>query len=659
MDANVQSLSPCDVVMKGGITSGVVYPALVVKLAENYQFKSIGGTSAGAIAAACAAAAEHGRQHNNANAISDLDQLSSDLGAPGFILGLFKPTIQTRPLFNVAIDAIGNAWLGLKILKAIWAAMLGFWPLTLIGLALDALIGWWLWSSGVHDPVVWALAVVSWLVVLGVAWALGVWWSISRAVPKNYLGLCNGSEASPTKNPPLTDWLAAKIDHIAGTNDPLTFGDLWGRPPAQAQTPTKYSDLQPYFDEPTQSLDEIRGDAEVDLQMMTTCVSLGRPYRLPFAQRDFYLDPADARVLFPEPVYKWLLKYAAQPRSKYEAILYRALLPKVPLPLAACFPVVVAARMSLSFPVLLSAFRLYHIDFGLQDNKDATAAIKALVGDKTFDLDAGDAANRLVAVKEKLLARPCWFSDGGLTHNFPVHFFDRPLPSWPTFAVDLEALPEGRTEHENDNQSTYVWLPKGNLQGIQPFWNRIEDRNGRASFYNFVTSIVDTMMNWTDSTQAVMPGYRDRIAHVELAQNEGGLNLNMQPKVVEKLIARGRAAGVLLHDEFGAASGSQPHWLNHRWVRYRSFMDMYERLLTAFHAGYPETSTQPTYPALIARAQGADPTGYPWVYPAQSDFAVTTTKKIDDLAGEIASAETSYMTGAPRPQGELAMRPVL
>jgi len=45
----------CDLVMKGGITSGIVYPNAVLALAREYRFKSIGGTSAGAIAAALGA----------------------------------------------------------------------------------------------------------------------------------------------------------------------------------------------------------------------------------------------------------------------------------------------------------------------------------------------------------------------------------------------------------------------------------------------------------------------------------------------------------------------------------------------------------------------------------------------------------------------------
>ena len=51
-------------VMKGGISSGVVYPLTVCKLATAYRLKSIGGTSAGAIAAVLAAAAEYRRRED-------------------------------------------------------------------------------------------------------------------------------------------------------------------------------------------------------------------------------------------------------------------------------------------------------------------------------------------------------------------------------------------------------------------------------------------------------------------------------------------------------------------------------------------------------------------------------------------------------------------
>ena len=52
----------CDLIMKGGISSGIVSPRAACTLAVTYRFRSVGGASAGAIAAAAAAAAEHGRE---------------------------------------------------------------------------------------------------------------------------------------------------------------------------------------------------------------------------------------------------------------------------------------------------------------------------------------------------------------------------------------------------------------------------------------------------------------------------------------------------------------------------------------------------------------------------------------------------------------------
>src|SRR5262245_64490432 len=52
----------CDVILKGGVTSGVVYPLALCELAKKYQFRRLGGTSSGAIVAAFAAAAEFHRQ---------------------------------------------------------------------------------------------------------------------------------------------------------------------------------------------------------------------------------------------------------------------------------------------------------------------------------------------------------------------------------------------------------------------------------------------------------------------------------------------------------------------------------------------------------------------------------------------------------------------
>src|SRR5688572_25704378 len=97
------TLKYCDIVMKGGITSGVVYPPAITELAREYQFKNIGGASAGAIAAAATAAAEYGRQTGKGTAFTGLSEISSQLTKSGFLLKLFTPDHGTAPLFKVLI----------------------------------------------------------------------------------------------------------------------------------------------------------------------------------------------------------------------------------------------------------------------------------------------------------------------------------------------------------------------------------------------------------------------------------------------------------------------------------------------------------------------------------------------------------------------------
>src|ERR1700736_13392 len=69
----------CDLVMKGGITSGIVYPAAVLELAQKYRFRNIGGTSVGAIAATVVAAAEYGRQSGTGTGFAELEALNQEM----------------------------------------------------------------------------------------------------------------------------------------------------------------------------------------------------------------------------------------------------------------------------------------------------------------------------------------------------------------------------------------------------------------------------------------------------------------------------------------------------------------------------------------------------------------------------------------------------
>jgi len=97
----------CDLVMKGGITSGVVYPSAIARLAVKYRLRNIGG-SAGAIAAGAAAAAEYRRQTDSAHPDAGFERLGglgAELGRPpagatsthSRMFHLFAPTAPALP----------------------------------------------------------------------------------------------------------------------------------------------------------------------------------------------------------------------------------------------------------------------------------------------------------------------------------------------------------------------------------------------------------------------------------------------------------------------------------------------------------------------------------------------------------------------------------
>ena len=132
----------CDVVMKGGITSGVVYPHALCELARTYRFANVGGTSAGAIAAAAAAAAEHGREQGG---FEKLAALPDWVGAGDNLFRLFQPQPRTRPFFRLFTAGLGRKGAG-KWLRVGMAALRSF-PLTAAaglapGVALAVLAAW-------------------------------------------------------------------------------------------------------------------------------------------------------------------------------------------------------------------------------------------------------------------------------------------------------------------------------------------------------------------------------------------------------------------------------------------------------------------------------------------------------------------------------------
>jgi len=584
----------CDVVMKGGIASGIVYPGAVCELATVYRFKNIGGTSAGAIAAAAAAAAEYGRRHDAQGAgFHRLEGLPSELGeelGPGQgsrLLSLFQADAGTRRVFAPILEALApERTLGGRLLAFVGAAGRQIWPAVLLG----ELPGLAIVASGVFSSfaVFGALAAIlgAVLAVLGgVIGALVAWVVLAhRRVPANLFGLCSGFGGTEQK-PALTPWLTDLLNELAGKDKscPLTFGDL---------RPRGLSD-----------------DEGLSLKMVTTNLTLGRPYELPFRQQQLAEDHLDRsryyfkvsefeRLFSPEVVHHLVAKAPHSYVTAEEEERFCSL------------PVVVATRLSLSFPVLLSAVPLYLLKPGRQGG-----------------------------IEKDFLK--CWFSDGGICSNFPIHFFDAPLPRWPTFGINLRPLP--KTRPCSPDECDDVFWPETDderergdraKESFFTYWDGNESRGLLA----FLGAVKDTTQNWHDSTLLSMPGYRDRVIHVGVRPGEGGLNLNMSEKLIRRLGDRGACAGASLIALF-AGGEDQTHWDAHRWRRYRVAMAALERLITLLHAGYaaPSPAESLSYEQLVSRTPGAPPENEPW-QPEIRERAIFESDRLTEMAGDWASA---------------------
>lgn len=525
--------SEVDMVMKGGITSGVVYPLAVCELAKTRRFRALGGTSAGGIAAGLAAAAELGR---DAGGFQRYAELPNALGAN--LQQLFQPSKDTKPLHRILLASMdkehGKVVSKLLLGWSIIVAGVGwFLAVAAFVLGLALLVG--ALAGGELVPVLLAALIPA--VLLGfVAAAIGVGLGSRKRLAANGYGVCIGSRGqawSADGVEPFTDWLHAKFNEIAGRprREVVTFKDLWGGVGDKGKAPS---------------------DPRIRLEMMTTNVTFCRPVRLPFDANLYFFCPQELARWFPPPVMEHLLSHQ-RPPSTTPARVWQC--PEHPgeelcrMPLAADLPVLVAIRMTLSFPFLISAVPLYAIDYGPAQ----PAPVK------------------------------CWFSDGGISSNFPIHFFDSLWPRRPTFGISLAPYPKGR-----EQQDVYF---RGETGQAVP---RVRDS---SSFTKFLAAIADTLQNWSDEGQSMLPGYRDRIVEVHHTEEEGGMNLNMKPETIMAMCLRGHAAAVALEKNF--------NFLRHRDIRYRSAMASLDRAARDMLRKYDKdlASTQSGYRSFIDKLE--------------------------------------------------------
>jgi predicted acylesterase/phospholipase RssA len=630
----------CDLVLKGGITSGVVYPLAICEIAKAFRLRSIGGTSAGAIAAAAAAAAEAGRQRKGHGQLppSYVDGFSQLEKLPDYLcettpdkkstrlLGFFKPAPRLRPVFNALLALLGRG----STMRRAWAVLVALvrasglvpWLAFVVALLPIRLLPV-SFVSVLPALCVIALAALIWLSIV-------VWRSIRLIVteiPANNFGICSGMAEGSKKESglALTEWLSGYLDSVSGqdlmrgeTGKPLTFGDL--------------------------------RKVGVDLQVMTTCLTLGRPFRVPFRNDEqvkesssFWFRREDFAALFPEYVVSWM-------ESNQRPIGNPAVPETDPsflrLPEPDNLPVVVAVRMSLSFPILLTAVPLYAFD------------------------------NRVA--KEKRRRERVWFTDGGVGSNFPIHFFDTPLPARPTFGIDL-----GSAENERDKG---VAFPFTNNDARVSDWRRFLGTRS-AQLASFLLSAVSVAKDWNHETLSRLPGFRDRIALIRLTAEQGGLNLNMSPALITELTMYGREVGKRFVRRFGwpdkwatdiLTIEPEPvrlNWENHQLIRLRLLLATLSEFMSQLEAVLVKSAgTSADYKRFFNPSAGASSYRFEGLGPqpdidgpsSQAQLARWMLEQLEQVGARLRDAaeadkelgrDTRLVKRSPRPTPELKVRP--
>src|SRR5215207_9231594 len=251
--ANQNPALEADVVMRGGITSGIIYPGAITAIAERYRLRSLGGTSAGAMAAAVSAAAEFGRwSGRNPAAFRDVvNPIPTWLGTKttsgrSALFHLFTPDPDTRPVFKLVTDLIGtldgSGSTKARISRAVQLTvdllrLQVFWFGSLM--VLIALFAW----AGIEFTATTLLVLIASSLGLGVLTSLGfaayrLWHWLPETAARlrnNHFGICSTTAAASDVRtgagkpiPGLSAWMHQMIQDAAGIGydePPLTFGD--------------------------------------------------------------------------------------------------------------------------------------------------------------------------------------------------------------------------------------------------------------------------------------------------------------------------------------------------------------------------------------------------------------------------------------------------
>lgn len=288
-----------------------------------------------------------------------------------------------------------------------------------------------------------------------------------------------------------------------------------------------------------------------------------------------------------------------------------------------------------------------------------------------------------------------WLADGGITSNFPIYLFDSPLPTRPTFCLNLvyagevleeelrqeegrSALPDATAAEGAARPQDLIFMPRSNYDRVL-LHKPLAPEPAHSALAALVGRVVSTARLWGDNEAMNMPGYRDRIVHIRMREHEGGFNLDMGKEVIDDLTERGQAAGRILAERFRPGAQSDPedpqrplrlNWSNHRFLRFRTFMAGLEVAGRRFAANWAKDRAAPqSLSAMLQKAyQEADLQSFPQYFgyrfrrEEQADFARKATEAFLDLMQGWTTGsqpDLGFDPGgrAPRPKPGLRLRP--
>jgi predicted acylesterase/phospholipase RssA len=487
-------------------------------------------------------------------------------------------------------------------------------------------------------------------------------------------GMCTGMRTEGSKDAGLIEWLYEGTQKGAGLSmdRPLTFKDLW---------------LAPAGPSGANASEQAKS---INLRMISTCLSHGRIYELPLTSNDgtVMFRLSELKEYFPVAVIDHLRRVSAKVTFDTCGILLRKhadrlselsqhlpfiepLLkenrdnletlfslpenpelglnePDVRLFPVGDLPIVVAARMSMSCPVLFQNIPL--LGFNLDRNAEDISLVRL------------------------------WFSDGGIGSNFPIQFFDQAIPSWPTFGMKLLEEPP-RLRFKNKILRTYI--PFRHSDGA--FDNLVYPRDDTGftvpdrkadikTFVRFAASIYTTAKDGHDQSYLRMPDVRNRVILAYMNNRAGNmLNLKIDPKMI-----------IELAEEIGATGGknavraflgelSNPkyaHWVDswkdHRWVRLQMLVNGLKSYTKGFtqsvrSKGLSGTAHANTLLEQVEQSTHTPPLRSPLndemtLTQSQADALLQTIKAIEDLERSLQKLDLPQPY-VPSPMGKISRKP--